>query len=114
MRSSSLRQIARISRQLLRFTRVESINRLCSRGCSSSSGTISSGVLSSVDVSKVLADEKQHVIKMPSIMDSKSGVVNRWLINEGDSFGPDDILCEASIDDMIIGILTINEISASY
>ena len=106
MRGSSLKQIAGVSCLLFRSTKLRSVTTPSSRCCSSSSSSSSSngGVISSVDVSKVLADDKQHVITMPSIMDSKSGVVNKWLIEEGDSFGPDDTLCEASIDDMIIGI----------
>ena len=86
----------RLSCQIFKFNRF--------RHVSSSSSIGSNEIGSSIDVSKVLADDKQHVIKMPSIMDSESGIVNKWLIKEGESFGPDDTLCEATIEDMIIGI----------
>ena len=104
-RCSSLKQLTRLSNQLFRLSRLQQFGS--SSSSSSGSSSSSSRVETSVDVSKVFDDNKQHVIKMPSIMDSESGIVNKWLIKEGESFGPDDTLCEATIEDMIIGMKII-------
>ena len=95
MRSLCLKQVERLSCRIF--------NRFRYLGSSSSGNSHEIGQ-SSIDVSKVLEDHKQHMIKMPSIMDSETGIVNKWLIQEGENFEPDDTLCEATIDDMIIGM----------
>ena len=48
----------------------------------------------------------EHIISMPSIMEAKEGMVERWVKKEGDSFGPNDTICEATLSDLTIGIET--------
>mmetsp|Transcript_24457 Transcript_24457/g.33517 ORF Transcript_24457/g.33517 Transcript_24457/m.33517 type:complete len:226 (+) Transcript_24457:28-705(+) len=43
-------------------------------------------------------------IKMPQIMDAKSGIVDKWLKKEGESFYSGENLCEVSLDDFSVAI----------
>lgn len=42
-----------------------------------------------------------HYVNMPSIMDAKSGVINKWMKNVGDELSSDDGLCELTLDECI-------------
>lgn len=43
-------------------------------------------------------------IRMPSIMDAKSGVVDKWLKHVGDDLTPNESLCEISQNDLTIAL----------
>jgi pyruvate/2-oxoglutarate dehydrogenase complex dihydrolipoamide acyltransferase (E2) component len=42
---------------------------------------------------------------MPTIMDSKTGVVDKWIKKEGDIVHKSEIICEATLSDLTIGFI---------
>ena len=43
---------------------------------------------------------------MPPMMDAQNGTIERWIKKEGETFGPNDTICEATLSDLTIGIET--------
>ena len=56
-----------------------------------------------------MEDEDQHLIRMPSIMNASTGIIDKWNLSEGDKFVSGEVLCEATIGDLMIGIETESE-----
>ena len=50
-------------------------------------------------------NERQHILRMPTIMDSKTGVVDKWIKKEGDIVRKSEIICEATLSDLTIGFI---------
>lgn len=47
--------------------------------------------------------EGQYIVKMPVIMEAKTGIVERWIKAEGEKINASDTICEATLDDLTIG-----------
>jgi pyruvate/2-oxoglutarate dehydrogenase complex dihydrolipoamide acyltransferase (E2) component len=45
-----------------------------------------------------------HYIKMPSIMDAKSGVIDKWMKKVGDELSSNDSLCEITLLDFTVAV----------
>ena len=49
-------------------------------------------------------EHHDYTIRMPSVMNAKDGIIDKWIKKEGDEFNSGDQLCEVTLEDLTVAV----------
>ncbi len=49
-------------------------------------------------------EHHDYTIRMPSVMNAKEGIIDKWIKKEGDEFNSGDPLCEVTLEDLTVAV----------
>jgi hypothetical protein len=49
-------------------------------------------------------EHHDYTIRMPSVMNAKEGIIDKWIKKEGDEFNAGDPLCEVTLEDLTVAV----------